>query len=111
MAGKPCGRSTRRPGAIDFLWKGADGWHLLVLEAGEGRQAAVRALEAWVVGEQMGEAPRSATTLDLRTGCATAVDTGAGVHTAAWMELAEQLSPLPVRRLIGPLHPPRPALS
>jgi hypothetical protein len=79
-------------GAIDFLWKESDGWHLLTLDGGEGRRPVVRAFEAWVVCKQFGETPRSATTLDLRTGRAMAADTGARARAAAWAELAERLS-------------------
>jgi ATP-dependent helicase/nuclease subunit A len=86
---------TGRPalrGTIDFLWKEPDGWHVLAIDAGELRPSAIRAVEAWVVGEHLGEAPRSVTTLDLRTGRATAHDTGPDHLTTAWKELAEQLA-------------------
>ena len=79
-------------GAIDFLWKESDGWHLLTLDAGEGRLPAVRVLEAWIVREQFGEAPRSITTLDLRTGTTTAPDPGRLKLAAAWKALAERLA-------------------
>jgi ATP-dependent helicase/nuclease subunit A len=61
-------------GAIDFVWKESDGWHSLTLDAGEGRQPAVRSLEAWVMAEQFGEPPRSVSALDLSTGKVTAID-------------------------------------
>jgi hypothetical protein len=71
--GPPADHRPALRGTIDFLWKEADGWHLLTLDAGEGRQPAVRVLEAWVVAEQYGEAPRSVTVLDLSTGKTTTV--------------------------------------
>jgi hypothetical protein len=73
----PASPADDRPalrGTIDFMWKESDGWHLLALDAGEARQAAVRSLEAWVITEQFGEPPLSVTTLDLPTGGVTAID-------------------------------------
>ena len=61
-------------GVIDFLWKESDGWHLLALDAGEGRADCARALEASVVRGQLGEPVGSATTFDLRTGTASRLD-------------------------------------
>jgi len=91
----PGAATDERPllrGTIDFLWKEADGWHLLALDAGEGRLSAVRTLEAWVVREQYGEALRTATTLDLRTGRTVALDPHRVSLAAAGKELAEPLT-------------------
>lgn len=77
-------------GVIDFLWREADGWHLLALDAEEGRSVAGRVLEAWVVTDQLGEAPRSVTTLDLRTATATTLPDKPG-YAAAWREVGEML--------------------
>jgi hypothetical protein len=67
----PGERSADRPvlrGIIDFLWKEPDGWHLLALDAGEGRADCARAVEANTVREQFGEPVASVTTLNVRTG-------------------------------------------
>jgi ATP-dependent helicase/nuclease subunit A len=79
-------------GTIDFLWKEKDGWHALALDAGEGRWPAVRVLEAWVVREQFGEAPRSVTTLDLTTGQTVVIEANPLPLATAWKELAERLA-------------------
>src|SRR5262249_54207501 len=41
-------------GRIDSVWNEAGRWHVLALDAGEGRSWTGRVLEAWVVGEQFG---------------------------------------------------------
>lgn len=78
-------------GAIDFLWKEADGWHVLTLDAGEGRQPAIRALEAWVVRGYFGDSPRSVNLLDLRTGEAGTIDTDPQALDSSTTVVAEQL--------------------
>jgi len=55
-------------GTLDFLWKEADGWHMLALDDGDGRLPTALDLKARLVAEQFGEPPASVTTFDVRTG-------------------------------------------
>jgi hypothetical protein len=62
-------------GAIDFLWKEADGWHLLAFTHGE--------LQAWVGQRQFGGSLASATAFDLRTGNAKPLTMPVDFNTVA----------------------------
>jgi ATP-dependent helicase/nuclease subunit A len=79
-------------GRIDFVWKEADGWHVLALDAGEGQTWTGRVLEAWVVGEQFGAPVETVTLVDLRNGRETGA-TGRQLDSpACWRELEVMLS-------------------
>jgi ATP-dependent helicase/nuclease subunit A len=84
LAPWPGGPANAIRGTIDFLWREADGWHVLALDAGEGRTPEGQVVEGWVVQEQFGAPPASVTLLDLRTGTETRVDPG----PPPWPELA-----------------------
>jgi ATP-dependent helicase/nuclease subunit A len=76
-------------GTIDYLWKDADGWHLLTL-VDNTRPIAGRVLEAWVINEQYGNQAVSVNVFDLRTGKTTTLTTLLDFQ-AAWAELEEML--------------------
>jgi hypothetical protein len=79
-------------GTIDYVWKEADGWHLLTLVDGDSSIAG-RVLEAWVIQEQFGEPPATVNVFNLRSGESTSLPTKFD-YPAGWAQLEEMLRSL-----------------
>jgi hypothetical protein len=78
-------------GVIDFLWREPDGWHFLAIDAGEGRSATGRAVEAWAVQEHTGDPVRTAAQFNAVSGLSDVQDGRSLDHPRAFQQLEAML--------------------